>query len=388
MTFQYSHCIQRLIFVGVMLLMLGCSAKDNSEPPAELVDFEATINVEKVWSQDSGKGSGKLALKLEPYIEQDRLYVVDNEGKLSAFEKESGTPVWQTKTKVKASAGLGGGWGLLVFGSSAGDVVAFSQKTGEELWRTTVTSEVLAPPVVASDVVLVRALDGRLFALDAVDGSQLWVVARSVPSLSLRGYSSPVVTSGVVLAGFDNGKISAVSLRAGRTAWETGIAFPRGRTELERMVDLDGKPVVVGNVIYSASFQGKLAALNLANGEVIWSRKLSSFRDLFVDGDQLFATDADGFVWSFDRSTGAALWRQDKLKARKVTSPTVTGDYVVVADYAGYVHWLSRFDGRFVSRSKVDGSGISAAPQTHQDAVYVLSQSGQITVLKVVADNS
>ncbi|HSS65607.1 MAG TPA: outer membrane protein assembly factor BamB, partial [Gammaproteobacteria bacterium] len=277
----------------------------------------------------------------------------------------------------------GGGEGLVLVGSSDGEVVALSAETGEERWRTRVTSEVLAPPVGANGVVVTRTADGKLFGLSVSDGSQLWVYDRSVPVLTLRGTSMPVLVSGAAVSGFDSGQLAAVSLENGQTLWESRIATPRGRSELERLVDIDADPLVADGVVYAVTFQGRIAALDLFSGNLIWQRDMSSYAGLGLHNEIIYVTDADSFVWALDRRNSASLWRQDKLKGRQLTAPLGFERYVVVGDFEGYVHWLSREDGRMLARVRVDRSGILAAPVAYRDIVFIYGKGGTLTALQV-----
>jgi outer membrane protein assembly factor BamB len=383
------NCSKAAILAAALLLA-GCSAVGSlftqdevAEPPAELVDFEEQIEVEEIWSRRVGAGVSKNYLKLRPLVDSGRVFAAETKGGIRAFEAESGDEIWNAETGTPISGGPGGGEGLVLVGSSDGDVVALSAETGEEKWRTRVSSEVLAPPVAANGVVVARTSDGKLFGLSVVDGSQLWVYDRSVPILSLRGTSMPVLVSGAALSGFDSGQLVAVSLENGQTLWEQRIAIPRGRSELERLVDIDADPLVAGAVVYAVTFQGRIAALDLFSGNVIWQREMSSYAGLGVQDEIIYVTDSDSFVWALDRRNSASLWRQDKLKWRRLTAPLGIGRYVVVGDFEGYVHWLSREDGRMLARVRVDSSGILAPPVAYRDIVLIYGRGGTLTALQV-----
>lgn len=356
---------------------------DNSEPPAELVDFTPELKIEEVWSRSIGAGVSKYYLKLRPMIEEGRVYAADRKGSISAYNADNGDQLWETDTDVAVSGGPGGGGGLVLVGSSDGDVVALAAETGEEKWRARVSSEVLAAPSVADGVAVVRTIDGKLFGLDAANGSRIWVYDRTVPVLTLRGTSTPVLSDGAAIAGFDSGRMVAVSLKNGRTLWDTVIAAPRGRSELERLVDIDADPVVEDRTVYAVTFQGRVAALELFSGNVIWRRDMSSYAGLGIDGDHLYVTDSESFVWALDRKNSASIWRQDKMKMRRLTSPLGFDRYVVVGDFEGYVHWLSEEDGRMLARTRVDSDGIIATPIAHNGMVFVYGKGGTLTALRV-----
>ncbi|MDX1514039.1 MAG: outer membrane protein assembly factor BamB [Gammaproteobacteria bacterium] len=375
---------------AIALLSAGCGTvrdfvggEDNSEPPAELVEFDAELKVEEVWSRSVGSGVSKYYLKLRPMVAGGRVYAADRKGRVSAYDALTGNELWDTDTGVPASGGPGGGEGLILIGSSDGDVVALSETDGAEKWRSRVSSEVLAAPAAAQGVVVVRTIDGKLFGLNAADGTRSWVYDRTVPVLTLRGTSSPVLSNGAAIAGFDSGRMVAVSLENGQTLWETVIAVPRGRSELERLVDIDADPVIEDRTVYVVTFQGRVAAIELFSGNVIWRRDMSSYAGLGVNGDHLYVTDADSFVWALDRNNSASLWRQDKMKLRGLTSPVGFDSYVVVGDFEGYVHWLSREDGHLLARSRVDSDGIISQPIAHDGMVYVYGKGGTLSALRV-----
>ncbi|HEY5701651.1 MAG TPA: outer membrane protein assembly factor BamB [Gammaproteobacteria bacterium] len=375
-------------FVG--LLMTGCATvtdfvggDDNSEPPAELVEFNAELKVEEAWSRSIGSGVTKYYLKLRPIIEDGRVFAADRKGRVSAYDTVNGNQVWESDTDVPVSGGPGSGDGLIIVGSSDGDVVALNAADGEEKWRAKVSSEVLAAPSAADGIVVVRTIDGKLFGLDATSGNRVWVYDRTVPVLTLRGTSTPVLSDGAAIAGFDSGRMVAVSLKNGQTLWETVIAVPRGRSELERLVDIDADPVIEDRTVYVVTYQGRVAALELFSGNVIWRRDMSSYAGLGINGDHIYVTDADSFVWALDRKSSASIWRQDQLKLRGLTSPLGVGRFVVVGDFEGYVHVLSSEDGRMLARTRVDGDGIIATPIAHDGMVFVYGKGGTLTALRV-----
>ena len=266
-------------------------------------------------------------------------------------------------------AGPGVGDDLLVIGTSEAQVVAFDRNTGAELWRADVSGEVLAAPAVAYGMVVVHTVDGNLFGLDALNGNQQWLYDREVPVLTLRGSSSPVINGGVVYCGFSGGKLVALSLDTGVVEWETIITIPSGRSELERMNDIDGDPVVYNGTVYAGSYQGDVAAVGEGSGSIFWNHKVSSYNDLTVNWQNLLVSDEFGHVWALDPDTGAAKWRQQQLSNRKLTAAVNFGDYVVVGDLDGYLHWLSVDDGSFVARTRVSGKALVATPLVEGETI-------------------
>jgi outer membrane protein assembly factor BamB len=375
-----------LLFVPLALLG-GCSVfeTDNSEPPAELVEYEKKIAVAEQWHTDSGTGTGEFYLKLEPFVDEQTIYTVDVNGRLTAYSIDRGKELWSKRFKgVSVTGGVNGGEGFIVFGTADGEVIAVSAEDGQERWRAQVSSEVMAVSRIDFGIVVVRTNDGKVFAINVDSGAQRWQAGRKTPALSLRGVSEPLSRYGLVLSGFDNGKLAALSLLKGQVAWETAIATPRGRSELERMVDIDATFVERDGIVYVATYQGKLAAVDLKTGQLIWSRKMSSFMGLTVDRTALYLTDDVSAIWAIDRRTGATLWKQTDLRLRTATTPAVIDNYVVVADYQGYLHWIDKYEGFFVNRVRSDSDGVTADPQViGTDTLLILGRSGELTTWKI-----
>lgn len=376
-----------LVLVLVAGLLGGCSwfgDDDNAEPPAELEDFERRVDLKKIWSRSTGDGTDEQFIKLVPTVERDRVFVADRNGTVLAVELESGKLIWRQKTGIAISAGTGVGDGLVLVGSSDGELLALDSETGEERWRTAISSEILAVPRVYDGVVIVQTVDGNIAGLNAENGDTRWIHDRSVPVLTLRGTSTPLVEEGVVLAGFANGKMTALETETGRELWEAAVAVPRGRTELQRIVDLDANPVVRQGVLYITSFQGRLVAIGLQNGRVLWNRDMSSYAGLAVDSRQVFVSDADSEVWALDRRSGGSLWKQNALRRRALTGPAIIDDYVGVGDFEGYLHLLSKIDGSIAGRVRVDSDGIAATPVAiFGDRLLVLGAGGKLALYQL-----
>jgi outer membrane protein assembly factor BamB len=268
-----------------------------------------------------------------------------------------------------------------MIGTSDGEVVALDAADGEERWRTRVSSEVLSVPKASRGVVVVHTIDGKLFALKAENGEQLWIYDRSIPVLTLHGSSSPVIHGPAVFCGFSNGRLVAFELESGRLIWEATVSVPRGRSELERMVDIDGDPLVLGGLVFVATFQGDLAAIVEQSGEVVWRRKLSSHAGLGGDFQQLYVTDEEDHIWAIDPRNGAALWKQEKMFGRKLTAPIPMGNYVLVGDYQGYVHVLSPEDGALIGRIRVGDDPISTPPYVEGGVAYILGDGGDLAAV-------
>jgi len=368
-------------------LLSGCSlfgAKDNLQPPASLKSFDKRVDLHALWSHSTGDGTDKQLLQLVPSVSEQRVYAADRNGSVWAFELDSGKVIWHQKTGIALSAGPGANEGLVLVGSSEGKLVALDAGNGKSHWRDDVPSEILSVPRVYEGVVIVQTVDGAISAMDADSGKQLWIYDRTVPILTLRGTSTPVVEDGVVIAGFANGKIVALDVMTGRELWEAAVTVPHGRTELQRMVDIDARAVVKDGVLYVCSYQGRLVAISLQDGHMLWNREMSSYAGIAADRSEVFVSDTESDVWALDRHNGGTLWKQAELSHRSLTRPAVIDDYVVVGDYAGYIHLLSRTDGSVAGRIRVDSDGIQAAPVAlPDDRLLVLGAGGKLALYQL-----
>ncbi len=371
----------------------GCSwfgDEDNTEPPAKLESITSQVELRRVWRRDTGSGTGEQFVSLRPVVVGERVYAADRSGSVYAYGLEKGKQIWRRKTGAVISAGPGVAEGMVLLGTSDAEVIALDAGTGEPLWRASVASEVLSVPQVNDGVVVVQTADGRLAGLDAENGEPLWIDDRTVPVLTLRGTSTPIVGDGVVIAGFATGKLSALEIASGRRIWEAVVAVPSGRSELQRIVDIDADAVMRGGVLYVASFQGQVAAVDLRNGRSLWNRDMSVYAGIAVDSQQVYVTDEASEVWALDRLSGASLWKQQALRRRAVTGPAVVGGYLAVGDFEGYLHILSRHDGSIVGRTRVDRDGILAAPIVIGDRLLVQGAGGKLALyaLNTVAERS
>lgn len=371
-----------LLFSIMSVLLLACGDTDNTEPPAELVEFEAAIEVERLWRVNTGDGAGQLYLKLYPLITDNKIIVTDRHGEVAAYELETGKRLWQTDLDMPVSGGVGGDASHLVVTGTNGHVVLLDID-GNILWTVDASSEVLTPPQIAADLVVIRSVDGRISALRLRDGAEQWTFKRDVPALSLRGNSIPVITQGYIFAGLDNGRLVTLDLLSGKTVFDIAISTPSGRSELERLVDIDGDAVIEGETLYMASYQGKLISLDVRRGQLNWSRPFSSFSGVELASSTLYSADERDHLWALDASNGATLWKQDKLQSRGITRPVAMGNTVLVADFEGYLHWLSPFDGRFLARVQADDTGMMVAPRVHNDIAYVLSRDGELAAYRI-----
>jgi outer membrane protein assembly factor BamB len=370
--------------LAALLLAAGCSKDKDVEPPAALVKFPATLPVKKIWDHNVGGGKKQVLLRLGlgPAVDNGLVFAGSDQGELLAIALDTGKKIWLTKLGLALSAGPAAGYGMVVVGSTKGAVIALDAASGRVLWKTRVNSELLSAPAIGEKVVVMRAVDGHLHGFDARNGNELWSVEQQVPRLSLRGTAIPVIAKEVAISGFDNGKVMAVSLTTGDTVWDTALASPHGRTELDRLVDVDSAVRVLGDNVFAVGFQGRTAMLALDSGQVWWAHDMSSERGLSLDDDNLFVTQSDGIVVALRQRDGSEVWRNDKLKRRGLTVPAVTSTAVAVADYQGYLHWLDKQTGVLVARQRVAKYRVSNPPVAVQDTVVVLTDSGSLAAFR------
>lgn len=376
-----SYARATLLLLGA-LMAAGCASRSVREPPSPLFDFLPRANVESVWTADIGSSAGRH-LMLRPALSDGVVYAADARGQVSAYRADTGRRVWEVELSVPVGGAVGVGEGMVLIGTRRGALIALDAANGKELWREAVSSEVLAPATASRGVVAVQTVDGKLAGLSAKDGKRLWLYDRAEPALSLRGTSAPIIVDDVVLTGFASGRLVGVQLQDGRVLWELPVSQPRGRNEIERLVDVDATPIVRGEMLYAASYRGKLVAVNLRAGSVAWSRDISSFSNLALDDKNIYVTDDVGQVHAFDLRTGASGWRQEKLRGRGVSGPMYVDGRLVVGDAEGYVHYLAPDDGSLLARYRVGGGPVRAGI-VDGDLLYV-SASDTLAALRAVS---
>ncbi len=383
------NALLRVAACLTLAVVLGACAgrKDVSEPPAELTDFDATVDVEKVWSDKVGGKSERLRLGLRPATDGARIFAGAYDGQVAAFDAASGDKIWSVETDLALTAGPGFGENVLAFGSADGELLVLDAATGQERWRQAIGSEVLAPPAIGTGVVVVRTVDGRLRGFSTATGSTLWTVEQNLPSLTLRGNTAPRVAGTLVISGFNNGRVGAYEIADGDPAWEVAIANPTGRSELERLVDVSAGLSIVGNDVYVVGYHGRAVGIDLETGVVLWQQDLSSYAGLGADVNNVYVTSDFDAVVALDRNAGTQLWKQEALRLRDLTAPTRYANTLVVGDYEGYLHWLSPDDGSFLARERAAGERISAAPLVVGQNVYVQGEDGTLAAFTLRQDD-
>lgn len=375
------------LFIGsVCTLLCACNGffdKDNTPPPSPLVNIKQEVNVHNAWSASANSGVGHDYLKLVPAVTDRAVFTASKDGTVSATEKMTGKRLWNVDTRISISGGPAAGGYLVIVGGRDGEVVALNQNDGKLLWSTKVSSEVLAAPAVTQNIVLVKALDGRVSALSAQDGHALWHYQQTEPTLILRGASAPQVGHESVIVGFANGSLAKLTLHDGSLHWEQTIAIPTGSFAIQRMIDVDADPIIANHRIYAATYQGRIAALEFATGKSLWTHDISSYSGIAADPERVYVADAKSHLWAFDTESGRVNWRQTQLEARNTTGPVVLGNYIIVGDEEGYLHWLNKQDGHFVARVRVDDSGILATPVVDNNTVYVVTRGGRLAAYRL-----
>lgn len=367
-----------------LLLLAGCGgSKVVREEPATLKDFTVEKHIYKLWSADSGASAVKKSVTLWPALDDNKIYTSDPKGRVTAFAADSGHRLWKSRIDRPVTGAAAAGNAIVVVATKKGEVIALDSHDGHRLWVSVLSSQVVAPAAVQDGVVVVQSVDGKLAGLSVADGKRLWLYERSEPPLSLYGTAVPVMAGDVVLAGFASGKIAAIKIKDGKLLWEMPVALPHGRNEVERLVDVDASPLVVRNVVYAASYQGKIIAVDMQTGRILWSRDVSTYTGMDADSNNIYLTDDHGNVMALDQRTGASVWKQEQLRARQLNAPRYVDGLVAVGDFEGYVHWLSSDDGHFVARYRVSHSAIRSPTLASHDTLYVSSQSGDLTALKL-----
>ncbi|MGE5526386.1 MAG: outer membrane protein assembly factor BamB [Rhodospirillaceae bacterium] len=347
--------------------------------PAELVAFTPTAQPRILWQANVGSAEKSVFF---PGVSGNAVFAGSAAGRIAGFQANSGASLSSFSIGERLAGGVGASASLILASTPKGEVIAYD-RSGKLLWRTAVGGEVLAPPAIEGAIVVARTIDGRIFGQDANDGKRRWVYQRSTPALSVRTYTGATVERGAVFAGFPGGRLVALNLANGGVGWESVVALPKGTTELERVADVIGLPVVDGRQVCAVAFQGRVACFDAQTGTTNWARDLSSYSGMSTDGRNLYVTDDRNAVVALDKTTGASLWKQDKLFGRNVSAPVALGRFVVVGDFQGYLHFLSREDGSFAARIATDGSPIIAPPvavdlstlvvQTRNGGVYAVT---------------
>jgi outer membrane protein assembly factor BamB len=384
-----------LVALAVLVGLSGCETigewfdDEDYDPtaPVELTDINETVVLDKRWSRSIGNGQGDGLYRLNPLLADGVIYAVSEEGELAAFDADSGKLRWESELEIPISGGVGKYRDSLLLGGADGLVMRLSAEDGSEIWRRPVTGEVLAAPQSNGEVVVAQAYDGKLMAFDYETGEKLWTFSNDVPVLTLRGTSTPTIYNDFVIAGFADGKVIAVSLDSGSVVWEARVAIAQGRSEIERIVDIDGTMAVQGAELYVASYQGRIVALEMRAGRKLWQRNVSSVSGVSVGFGNVYVADEDGTVSAFLRNGQSIRWQNIELGYRELSRPTPIGSYVAVVDFEGYLHLLSQVDGVIVGRDRPDSDGARADMIAKGNILYVYGNSGELIAYDIEVKN-
>jgi outer membrane protein assembly factor BamB len=378
--------ILRIALLTAVVALSGCSTvkgwfevgdkgKKAASKPTELTDFTPSVTVARLWTAKAGSGESRLGLTQAPAIADGHVYAAAVEGGVRAFDLQTGASLWQYKSKQSISGGPGAGEGLVVVGTLDGGVIALDASNGTEKWTAKVNSEIIAAPTIGQSTVLVRSDDGRITAFDAASGQRRWFWNHDMPSLTVRGNDAPVLGPGFVFVGNDDGTTVALSLVDGRQLWDQAIGLPDGRTELDRMADVDGSPALDGATLFATSYKKQTVAIDAPSGRPLWSQDHGGAGRVGVASDRVIVADPAGVVWALDKNGGSAMWQQAGLVRRTLSGAAVQGDFAVVGDYDGYLHWLRLDNGDFGARVRVGRDAVRAAPVV-VDGVLVVQTTG------------
>lgn len=376
----------RYLMVLMLLLLTGCSSltdlktdisermfgAESDEEPTPLKDIQASSEMKILWHASIGASED---YDFMPAVDKNAVYAASHSGEISRIDAANGQVVWHVNAGEGVSGGIGAGENVVLVGTNKGMVLAFDEQTGKALWKSKVASEILSAPQIFGGIVVVRSGDSRIYGIDATDGKRKWVYERVTPTLSLRSSAGVVIdTQGIAFAGFAGGKLAAINTANGKVIWEASVALPKGTTEIERIADITSLPVVDGRYVYAAAFQGRVVGIERASGQVLWNRDISSYKGLTSDGSIVYVTQSNGAVYALDYATGKTYWRQGELQYRRTSAPIGMGRFAVVADLEGWVHALARDDGAFVARIKTDNSAVMS-PLINMGDGIVLAQT-------------
>ena len=398
----------RLLSLVLLLVLSGCgifggsgskAKKEEKTDPYPLVSFSEEVTLTRVWQLDVGQGLEKKYGSLSPAIDGRRVFAASLDGKVVAAEADSGDLIWRIDLADLASAeggrrrarqsgdlisgGVGAAAGLVFVGTSDGKLLALNQSDGSLAWRADTGSEVLAPPQANSSLVVTQSINGRVAAFDLLTGTSKWLYDSQVPALSVRGTSSPLVLEDLVICGFANGRVLLMDAVQGVPRWERRVGIPRGQSELDRLVDVDGRMILLQNRLFVVSYQGQMLSIDILEGQIVWAREASSFVGLGAGFGNIYAVLDDDRLIAVDEANSREIWSTESLRYRRLTTPATIGNHVAVGDLEGYVHLLAQSDGRFTGRAKVDGAGIVGQLVAVGDRLYVQGKSGKLTALQV-----
>jgi outer membrane protein assembly factor BamB len=391
-----NKCVKHLLLIASSALALnGCSlfsSEENVYVMADLPEFEATYEPQIAWSASVGDGVESYYSQLQPVADSINVYVASRDGDVEAFNRRTGKSLWsvdfsglevnKNNRSVLFSGGLSQGANSLFVGTENGQVLSIDKDDGKLQWIKSVVGEVVASPIYAGGSVVVHTTRGNLSALDAATGEEIWTLTNKQPKLTLRGSGTPSISQGGIVYGRADGIVAVALLATGQPLWRLPIARPHGATELDRLVDVDMKPVIFNGVVYILAYNGNLVAIDLLKGQQLWSQDLAGYTDIAISGPTIYLTDSRGHVFALNREDGRKIWENKELAYRNVTGVTVANEYIVVGDGEGYLHWLSRDDGHFVAQQEIDSNGLYVPAIETDDYLYLQTRSGKLIAIE------
>ena len=371
--------------------LVGCSTmkgwlssdKKKTAAPAALVEFQPSANPIKLWTANVGKGEGKIGARQAPAIADGRVFAAAVTGGVQAYDLNTGAKVWSYPSKLRLTGGPGVGDGVVAVGSLDGEIIALDAATGTQKWTAKVGNEIIAAPTIGMGMVFVRSNDGRVTAFDAGNGEQRWFWNHEVPMLSVRGNDPPTLGPGYLFIGNDDGTVTALSANDGRPLWDESVAPMDGRTELTRMADVDGSPVLDNTTLYASSYKGKTMAIDAPSGQPMWISDHGGPGRVAVAPDVLVVSDPAGNVNGLYKAGGSAMWTQPAMLRRNLTAPAIQGSYAVVGDFDGYLHWLSLDTGEFAARTRVGRDRLLSAPRVADGILVVQDVGGKLSAFRL-----
>ena len=386
------------IRISILCLMLsvvtGCGFSDwvrnpfgdDEDPraPAELLDVVSEATINRNWRINVGNGQGDNYKKLTPVVDGGFVFAASDDGEIIAVNTINGDLMCQTEVENSITGGVGAGDGIVMIGTEAAELIVFNQSNGEEVWRASVSSEILSQPKTNGDIVVAQTVDGKLIALNREDGMQRWTYETTLPALTLRGTSSPILTpEGTVVAGFSNGILVSVAAEDGVYVWEERVAVPDGQYDIERVIDVDGELLVDGSRILAASYQGNLMAFDIASGQIVWGMEASSYHGMDRGFGNIYYSDDKSHLIALRNNSSDVVWQNEELQYRDLTAPKTISNYVAIADYEGYLHLVSQIDGRIVGRTRIDNDGIRSSLIDDDGKLIVYGNSGSLVSLTI-----
>ncbi len=393
-----------LVWLPALFAMSGCSwfgggGKPEDIKPNPLPSINEEVRLDVLWNKKIGGGSGDRAIRLKPGIIGGRVFAASADGNIKALTTDSGQVIWEVKvsdfyTEEELSfgfsknldvitGGVGAGDDLIVVGTGSGEILALNQSDGTLAWKSRVASEVLSPPQIDDDLVVIQTIDGKVAAYDAIDGSRKWLYTTTIPSLTLRGTATPIISGDVIMVGFSSGRVALLDRETGLAGFDQRVGVAEGSSDLERLVDIDGAMAIDGDRLYAASFQGRLVGIDISTGELLWFEEASSVSGVGIGFGNVYLASSDSQISAHNADNGREVWRVDALLYRDITSPVALGSYLAYTDFEGYLHLMAQSDGRFVGRRKIDGSGVKAGVVADGGRLYAMGDNGSLSVLEI-----